>query len=86
MHTFIIILIGLALLAISHWVSATQKIRFLRFFPVIWFAISAAHLAMGLNAGYTLEEELKVHAFVFGIPTLVWLGLTQYLKRRNYTI
>lgn len=83
MHTLIMIVVGLLLLWIAHLVSAARKVRFLRFFPIFWFVICVIHLAIGLNEGYALDEELKIHALVFGIPVLVWLGLTQYLKRRT---
>jgi hypothetical protein len=83
MHTFLIILVGYLILGFSYFISTRRKIRFFRFFPVLWFAICLVHLMMGLNAGYTLADELQIHALVFGIPVLTWLGISEYLKRRQ---
>ena len=86
MHTLIITLFGFVLLALCYWISSRNKIRFLRYFPAIWLFFCGIHFAVGVNAGYSVQDELVVHAGVYGIPVIAWFALTQYLKRKNYSL
>jgi hypothetical protein len=75
MRTLIIILIGLALLAIA--MAVTPRARrapvALAFLPV-WLVASGVNLSIGLSRGYSLREELLVHLFLFGIPAVAALA------------
>lgn len=74
MRTLIIILIGLALLALLLFVSKPGKrSQAALAFIGVWLVASGVNLGIGLSHGYSLAEELTVHAALFGIPAVVAL-------------
>lgn len=74
MRTLIIILIGLALLALLLFVSKPGKrSQAALAFIGVWLVASGVNLGIGLSHGYSLAEELAVHAALFGIPAVVAL-------------
>ncbi|PMR69153.1 hypothetical protein [Halomonas heilongjiangensis] len=71
MRTLIFIIVGLAILGVALALSRPAwRPRVALGFIVLWLAVSAVNLGMGLAAGYPLAEELLVHLFLFGIPAL----------------
>lgn len=39
-------------------------------FTLAWLGVSAWNLRVGLSHGYTLAQELPIHAVLFGVPVL----------------
>jgi hypothetical protein len=90
MHTLMMTATGLVLLAVFHFGTAMLNRRragppinghtiFIR----IWFAVSAVNLLVGVfSAGYSVPDELLVHAIIFGVPALAALLL---LRRERAT-
>lgn len=71
MRTLIFILTGLALLALLLLVAGpARRAGAAKAFVAAWFVVSAVNFGIGLSRGYSLQEELLVHAALFGIPAL----------------
>jgi hypothetical protein len=74
MRTVVFIVAGLILLAL---VVALSKPPFRRSaalaFIGVWLVVSAINLYIGVSKGYSLQEELLVHAALFGIPAVAAL-------------
>lgn len=78
MHTVLVILGGLVLMAVIYGVAFWRGASLRRAFPlfaVLWVATAAINLWVGVaHAGYGVAEELPIFAVVFGIPCVVaWL-------------
>jgi hypothetical protein len=75
MHTLIVtggglVLLGLFLVLARSWGSdpSIMGVVAKAFIPV-WLSISLVNLWIGVRyAGYTLLQELPIHALIFGIP------------------
>lgn len=83
MRTLILVLIGLAAAAIILW-SAPRERRVLAtgIFTVAWLGVSIWNLNIGLSHGYTLAQELPIHAVLFGVPVVgAWLWLCWRSRR-----
>jgi len=75
MRTLILIVSGLVLLAVLLWLARpAYRSRAALFFVLVWLGCSAINLGTGLSRGYSLQEELLVHAFLFGVPALAALA------------
>jgi len=76
MRTLIIIFIGLALAALTLWLTpASRRTLAVGIFTLVWLAASIANLRIGMSHGYTFAQELPIHIALFGIPALTaWLG------------
>lgn len=76
MRTLILIAIGLALAAaILRFAPVNQRTLAAGLFTLLWLIASALNLRTGLSHGYTLAQELPIHALLFGLPTLaIWLA------------
>lgn len=78
MHTLLVILGGLALLAVihatAHWRGIARGPAF-RLFVVLWAAVALANMWLGVaRAGYSAIEELPILVIVFAVPCLIgWL-------------
>lgn len=71
MRTLVILLIGLALLAIALKLVKPAKRRAMAWgFCGLWLLATLANLAAGLSHGYSLQEELPIHLLLFGVPAL----------------
>lgn len=82
MRTLVIILIGLALLAAFLLLSKPRKRgQAALAFIGVWLVASGVNLGIGLSHGYSLAEELLVHAALFGIPAVA--ALAAWRKCRN---
>lgn len=82
MRTLIIIAIGLILaIALMRLVPAPHRTWAAGLFTLAWLVACAWNLRVGLSHGYTLAEELPIHAALFGIPALVAWGLWWWARR-----
>jgi hypothetical protein len=80
MRSLILILCGLALLAVLHIALRNRGVEPTRLFLAIWFAVTILNLLLGLRAGYSLAEEIPIQALVFGVPAVAALLLPRFLK------
>lgn len=78
MHTIVVIVGGLVLLAITllagRWLGGEQAglVAAAKIFIPIWLIASLANMWLGVNrAGYTAVEELSILLLVFGCPAAV---------------
>ena len=75
MRTLMIILAGLASAAIVlRFTPDAHRVLAAGSFTVAWLLVTAWNLRGGLAHGYTLAEELPIHAVLFGVPVAAaWL-------------
>ncbi|AZM95298.1 MAG: hypothetical protein ACTJG4_08055 [Vreelandella alkaliphila] len=75
MHTVMIILAGLVLLAVFVVFARIASIRFARLLPVylvVWLICTAINMWIGVSqAGYSVMQELPFLLIVFTVPALV---------------
>lgn len=69
MRTLVLIVIGLAVLALMTGLSrpARRPLAALVFIG-LWLVACAINLAIGLSHGYSIGEELGIHLVLFGVP------------------
>lgn len=72
-RTTVIIIVGLVLLALFLVVGVTVRAvgvrRAMEDFLLVWFALAAANLAVGVfEAGYGFAEELPIFLLIFAVP------------------
>ncbi|WP_297794443.1 hypothetical protein [uncultured Marinobacter sp.] len=72
MHTFLVILGGFVLLALTIAGARTAGRTFSAALPlylVVWFVLSALNMGVGIyHAGYSFMDELPIFILVFGLP------------------
>lgn len=83
MHTLLMILGGLVLMAVIYGIAFLRGIALHRafvLFAALWAVAAAINLWVGVaQAGYSVIEELPFFAVVFGIPCLIaW-----FISRRS---
>ncbi len=91
MRTAIVILAGLVLwggcVGVAKWLgggSAASWFRATRTFVIFWFMVAVTNMWVGVTqAGYAASEELPIFALIFGIPTVVAVGVWRVQRRRN---
>lgn len=87
MRTLIVIGAGLlAVMTLFRVLPPRARAIGLGLFTVAWALLTAMNLRTGLSHGYTLAEELPIHALLFGVPVLsgwVWHVLAQRAARRG---
>lgn len=75
MHTVMIILAGLVLLAVFAVFARITSIRFARLLPVylmVWLICAGINMWIGVSlAGYSVMQELPFLLVVFGVPAVV---------------
>lgn len=81
MRSVVFILAGLILLTVAVAISRAHfRARAALAFIGVWLAVSAVNLYIGVSHGYSLQEELLVHAALFGVPAAaalaVWFRLS----------
>ena len=82
MRTLIFIVMGLVLaVAMLRLAPAAYSLWMAAGFTLIWLGVSAWNLRTGLSHGYTLAQELPIHAVLFGVPVLMAWGLWFWLRR-----
>lgn len=75
MRTLIFIAAGLAVLALlmlQTKPSARAKVAL--GFILAWSVVSAVNFGVGLSHGYSIADELAVHAFLWGLPAAAALA------------
>lgn len=87
-RTTVIIMVGLVLLvvflAVGHFVTAVGLRRAVEDFLLVWFALAAGNLAVGvLEAGYTLAEELPIFLLIFAVPGVPAIAFRLWVARRT---
>jgi hypothetical protein len=77
MRTLVIILVGLALAGIVlRFTPEVHRVLAAGLFSFGWLIVAAVNLRGGLSHGYTLAEELPIHAVLFGVPVAAaWLWI-----------
>lgn len=74
MHTFLVILGGFVLLALTVLGARTTGRTFSSALPlylVVWFVFAALNMGVGIyHAGYSFTEELPIFLAVFGLPAV----------------
>lgn len=85
MRTLTVILIGLAIAAGLVSARTALKIgnRAAAFFSLLWLAFCAVDTYIGTTHGYSLTDELVIHALIFVVPTTFAWALQKYLSRRQ---
>ena len=72
MRTLILIAVGLALATVLlRLAPSSQRLGALLVFAAVWLGACAWNLSTGLSHGYTLAEELPIHAVLFSVP-MIW--------------
>lgn len=87
-RTTVIIIVGLVLLAlffaVGHLVKAIGVRRAAEDFLLVWFALAAGNLAVGvLEAGYGLAEELPIFLLIFAVPGVPAIAVRLRAARRT---
>lgn len=76
MHMLIATLVGLITLGTMIGIAAIVSQRpdrsaiAAKIFLGLWLVASAIHFYRGVQAGYSVGEELVIHAVIFGVPAL----------------
>lgn len=73
MRTVLAIVIGLVLAVVVVMVTRSNSAwrgRALAGFVAVWFVACAVDTYAGVNAGYSLGEELLIHLVIFVVPAL----------------
>jgi hypothetical protein len=77
----IIVLVGLAVAAaLLRFTPAAHRVLAVGIFTVVWLVVTIWNLRTGLSHGYSLAEELPIHAVLFGVPAVAawawawWIG------------
>jgi hypothetical protein len=75
MRTVFFIAVGLVLAAaLLKLAPAAYRTLAAAIFTLGWLGVTGWNLRIGLSHGYTLAEELPIHAALFGVPVAVaWL-------------
>lgn len=80
MRTLMLILAGLALMALATWIAKpAQRMRVAMGFTVAWLLVVLWNLRTGMSHGYSLAEEAPIQALIFLVPVaaawlLAWKG------------
>lgn len=77
MRTLILIAIGLVVAGLSLWLSKPAwRVYVAGGFTLVWLAVVVWNLRTGLSHGYTLQQELPIHALIFSVPVVLagWLA------------
>lgn len=87
-RTTVIIIVGLVLLAlflaVGHLVKDIGLRRATEDFLLVWFALAAGNLAIGvLEAGYGLAEELPIFLLIFAVPGVPAIVVRLRVARRT---
>jgi hypothetical protein len=85
-RTTVIIIVGLALLVLFLVVGATVRAvgirRAMEDFLLVWFALAAGNLAVGVfEAGYGFGEELPIFLLVFAVPAVPAIAVRLWIAR-----
>lgn len=89
-RTTVIIIVGLVLLvlflAAGYLVKAIGVRRAMEDFLLVWFALAAGNLAIGVfEAGYGFGEELPIFLLILAVPGVPALAVLLWATRRRQT-
>lgn len=87
-RTTVIIIVGLVLVAVflaaGYLVKAIGLRRAMEDFLLVWFALAAGNMAIGVfEAGYGVGEELPIFLLIFAIPAIPAVAAWLWQTRRN---
>lgn len=87
-RTTVIIIVGLVLLVLFVVVGAAVRAvglrRAMEDFLLVWFALAAGNLAVGVfEAGYGFGEELPIFLLIFALPALPAVAVRVWAARRS---
>jgi hypothetical protein len=87
-RTTVIIIVGLVLLvlfvAVGAAVRAVGLRRAMEDFLLVWFALAAGNLAVGVfEAGYGFGEELPIFLLIFAVPAVPAVAVRVWAARRT---
>lgn len=83
MRTLLIIALGVAaVLLLLRYCPLVRRVPAMVGFSLVWLAVCAWNLSVGLSHGYPLGEELLVHVVLFGVP----VALGWWRVRRGDTV
>ena len=88
MRTLVLILIGLAALAVCAGIArlaGAAPAAGARWFLPLWLAASLYNLYLGISHGFTLTYELPFFALAFGVPALAAFGVMRWLRAPSST-
>jgi hypothetical protein len=83
MRTLIVLVIGAILSAAFVYAANTfarNKSAGVILFLMIWLIVCAIDFARGVKAGYSVAEELGIHALLFVVPAAVALCTARFLR------
>lgn len=85
-RTSVIIIVGVVLLvlflAVGFLVKSVGVRRAMEDFLLVWFALAAGNLAVGVfEAGYGFGEELPIFLLIFAVPALPAAGVLLWARR-----
>jgi hypothetical protein len=84
-RTVVVIVVGLALLAVVYAVarrrSGLAARKGLAAFGVAWFMFAVVDMFVGVWRGYPLLDELLIHLLVFAVPVAAALALGRSTQR-----
>ncbi len=85
MRTLIVILIGIAIAAglVSARTALKLGTKAATIFSLLWLVFCAVDTYIGTTHGYSLTDELKIHALIFIVPTAFAYALQKYLARKT---
>jgi hypothetical protein len=86
-RTTVIIIVGLVLLVLFVVVGAAVRAvglrRAMEDFLLVWFALAAGNLAVGVfEAGYGFGEELPIFLLIFAVPAVPAVAVRVWAARR----
>lgn len=86
-RTTVIIIVGLVLLVLFVVVGAAVRAvgvrRAMEDFLLVWFALAAGNLAVGVfEAGYSFGEELPIFLLIFAVPAVPAIAVRVWAARR----
>jgi len=75
MRTLMLIVIGLAFMAMAMWLTKPAKRTTTAWlFTAVWLLATLWNLYTGMSHGYSLQEELPIQIAIFAIPVLgAWM-------------
>lgn len=87
-RTAVIIIVGVVLLvlflAVGSLVRTVGVRRAMEDFLLVWFALAAGNLAVGVfEAGYGFAEELPIFLLIFAVPGVPAIAVRMLAARRR---
>ncbi|MFN3988113.1 MAG: hypothetical protein ACK4KV_21705 [Rhodocyclaceae bacterium] len=82
MRTLILVVVGLLLAAgVLRFAPSAWRTAAVGGFTLVWLVACGFNLRTGLSHGYTMAQELPIHAVLFGIPVVAAWAAWWWLRR-----